>query len=158
MEQIGTTKEGIVSTDKNQKKVLRSSLNNSQLLKAVKELYSNVDLNNIQYVPHIQDKINKKELTIDEELIKKTLRNIFINKKFDNIVEINENINSKSPTRLLLRDYSLTSNIKVTDSDNITRIRPCNLCFSIGIETGKIITAYWNRADDCNKSLNCVSL
>lgn len=143
MNNTGKFKRGQVNTTPMQFKKHVSQMNKSEirtLSKRVKAI-PNLFLSN-----HVINKVQDDELSFQPAAIVESLRNVGL----QSIIEYNV---VPSPTghmdhRILIR----------TEREFVTSINgsdvACNLCFVLSLDTGRIVTVYWNEARDAHSNVD----
>lgn len=140
----GTFKHGQISTTAGQQKWYAEQLDEDTLDELKFILQQTCCWRGWYLSNHLKTKIRSGELTIDEELINQTIASFAI-------IEYNQTPRrGHTERRVLLRDYTLVKSIRITK----TRTVLANLCFVINIDTGCIVTAYWNDANDNHNNIN----
>lgn len=135
-----TFKKGTVSRTNNQKKWHVSQISKVTLSAISYKFHQTIQTKGWRLSWHLQKKAN---LTFSTEIIQRVLNT-------GDIIEYNETRQKyRKSRRILLRDshdtYETNTNDGVTES---------NLCIVVDIDSGDVITAYWNAADDNHKNIN----
>ena len=154
---FGTLNQGVLTTDNNQIKVhvkYLAPVDIACLKNILRETLSNLPNHRFKYGgQHIKDKIESCEISREDELIQLTIDE-FLSNPLNNkelLIEYNEKVDA---TGLLNRRILLRSSIdKMVEIKNKGNIR-CNYCFSINIDRGEVVTAYWNVVGDTHNSLD----
>lgn len=148
----GTTNRGIQSETKNQIKKHIKDVSCTEL----REILDIVELNNLHYIQlsnHVRDKVEVSfSLRHIQELLESSnLENL--------IIEVNvnfPNVNESVPDdiRILVRDseavYTTITNKRTGQVSQI----PCNMCFVYSLTSNRLITVYWNPANDNHDSID----
>lgn len=135
----------------------------NQIKKHVKDLISIekkcleeiVGLNNVENISISRHLHDKSEVSYDFDRLKELLnREDWI----DLVVEVNMNfqdLNDKFPDdiRVLIRDDKGVITALKNKRTGKTRMTLCNMCFVYSISKNRVITMYWNKADDHHNSL-----
>lgn len=120
-------------------------MNEKELIFLFKEL-KKIRFENIWLSKHIKE----KNITVSIDMIYKTLEKDNLKEL---IIEYNETPTyNRVERRVLLRDDSLI-NVKYTKEDNTTFEKESNLCFVICLDNSKVITVYYNLAEDMHDTL-----
>ena len=148
----GTTNRGVQSETKNQIKKHIKDISCTEL----REILDIVELNNIHHIQlsnHVRDKVEVSfSLRRIQELLESSnLENL--------IIEVNvnfPNVNDSVPDdiRILVRDseavYTTMTNKRTGQVSQI----PCNMCFVYSLTSNRLITVYWNPANDNHDSID----
>lgn len=148
----GTTNRGVQSETKNQIKKHIKDVSCTEL----REILDIVELNNLHYIQlsnHVRDKVEVSfSLRHIQELLESSnLENL--------IIEVNvnfPNVNESVPDdiRILVRDseavYTTITNKRTGQVSQI----PCNMCFVYSLTSNRLITVYWNPANDNHDSID----
>ena len=148
----GTTNRGVQSETKNQIKKHIKDISCTEL----REILDIVELNNLHYIQlsnHVRDKVEVSFSLrhIQELLESNNLENL--------IIEVNVNFsddNDSDPEdiRILVRDseaaYTTITNKRTGQVSQI----PCNMCFVYSLTSNRLITVYWNPANDNHDSID----
>ena len=135
-----TFKKGTVSRTHNQKKWHVSQISKATLNAITFHFHQTIQTKGWKLSWHLKKKAN---LTFSPEIIQRVLST-------GDIIEYNETPQKyRKSRRILLRNshdtYKVSTNVGVTES---------NLCIVVDIDSGDVITAYWNAANDNHKSIN----
>ena len=136
----GTFKTGTVSRTHNQKKWHVSQISKATLSAITYRFHQTIKTRGWKLSQHLQKKAN---ITFSPEIIQRVLST-------GDIIEYNETQQKyRKSRRILLRNshdtYKINTNVGVTES---------NLCVVVDIDSGDVITAYWNAANDNHKNIN----
>lgn len=148
----GTTNRGVQSETQNQIKKHIKDVSCTEL----REILDIVELNNLHYIQlsnHVRDKVEVSfSLRHIQELLESSnLENL--------IIEVNvnfPNVNESVPDdiRILVRDseavYTTITNKRTGQVSQI----PCNMCFVYSLTSNRLITVYWNPANDNHDSID----
>ena len=93
---------------------------------------------------------------ITEETSPKEILSIISKISTSNIVEYNEVArDGEIDKRVLIRDNESKNVVFATSEDlKNTIVAKANLCVVISIKNDRIITCYWNKENDCHKSIH----
>lgn len=148
----GTTNRGVQSETKNQIKKHIKDVSCTEL----REILDIVELNNLHYIQlsnHVRDKV---EVSFSLRDIQKLLES---NNLKNLIVEINVNFSNDNDSdpediRILVRDsdavYTTITNKRTGQVSQI----PCNMCFVYSLTSNRLVTVYWNPANDNHDSID----
>lgn len=148
----GTTNRGVQSETKNQIKKHIKDVSCTEL----REILNIVELNNLHYIQlsnHVRDKVEVSfSLRRIQELLESSnLENL--------IIEVNVNFPNDTDSvpddiRILVRDseavYTTITNKRTGQVSQI----PCNMCFVYSLTSNRLITVYWNPANDNHDSID----
>lgn len=148
----GTTNRGVQSETKNQIKKHIKDISCTEL----REILDIVELNNIHHIQlsnHVRDKVEVSfSLRHIQELLESSnLENL--------IIEVNVNFPNDTDSvpddiRILVRDseavYTTMTNKRTGQVSQI----PCNMCFVYSLTSNRLITVYWNPANDNHDSID----
>ena len=148
----GTTNRGVQSETKNQIKKHIKDISCTEL----REILDIVELNNLHYIQlsnHVRDKVEVSFSLrhIQELLESNNLENL--------IIEVNVNFSNKNESatediRILVRDseavYTTMTNKRTGQVSQI----PCNMCFVYSLTSNRLVTVYWNPANDNHDSID----
>lgn len=148
----GTTNRGVQSETKNQIKKHIKDVSCTEL----REILDIVELNNIHHIQlsnHVRDKVEVSfSLRRIQELLESSnLENL--------IIEVNVNFPNDTDSvpddiRILVRDseavYTTITNKRTGQVSQI----PCNMCFVYSLTSNRLITVYWNPANDNHDSID----
>lgn len=148
----GTTNRGVQSETKNQIKKHIKDVSCTEL----REILDIVELNNLHYIQlsnHVRDKVEVSfSLRHIQELLESSnLENL--------IIEVNVNFPNDNDTvpddiRILVRDseavYTTLTNKRTGQVSQI----PCNMCFVYSLTSNRLVTVYWNPANDNHDSID----
>jgi hypothetical protein len=136
----GEFKKGIISKTEGQVKKHYSQMSKEELMFLQDRLHS-LNINDIEVSDHLQNKF------IDKGIELKQIP--FIDNLIPLIIEYNE-----TPTRGFLDRRVL---IRTTEKYIVNikgKNKICNLCVVYSIVSGKVVTAYYNEANDNHDSIN----
>lgn len=153
----GTTNRGVQSETKNQIKKHIKDISCTEL----REILDIVELNNLHYIQlsnHVRDKVEVSFSLrhIQELLESNNLENLIIevNVNFSNVNFSNDNDSDPEDIRILVRDseavYTTITNKRTGQVSQI----PCNMCFVYSLTSNRLITVYWNPANDNHDSID----
>lgn len=153
----GTTNRGVQSETKNQIKKHIKDISCTEL----REILDIVELNNLHYIQlsnHVRDKVEVSFSLrhIQELLESNNLENLIIeiNVNFSNVNYSNDNDSDPEDIRILVRDseavYTTITNKRTGQVSQI----PCNMCFVYSLTSNRLITVYWNPANDNHDSID----
>lgn len=148
----GTTNRGVQSETKNQIKKHIKDVSCTEL----REILDIVELNNLHYIQlsnHVRDKVEVSfSLRHIQELLESSnLENL--------IIEVNINFPNDTDSvpddiRILVRDseavYTTITNKRTGQVSHI----PCNMCFVYSLTSNRLVTVYWNPANDNHDSID----
>lgn len=148
----GTTNRGVQSETKNQIKKHIKDVSCTEL----REILDIVELNNVHHIQlsnHVRDKVEVSfSLRRIQELLESSnLENL--------IIEVNVNFPNDTDSvpddiRILVRDseavYTTITNKRTGQVSQI----PCNMCFVYSLTSNRLITVYWNPANDNHDSID----
>lgn len=148
----GTTNRGVQSETKNQIKKHIKDVSCTEL----REILDIVELNNLHYIQlsnHVRDKVEVSfSLRHIQELLESSnLENL--------IIEVNVNFPNDTDSvpddiRILVRDseavYTTITNKRTGQVSHI----PCNMCFVYSLTSNRLVTVYWNPANDNHDSID----
>lgn len=148
----GTTNRGVQSETKNQIKKHIKDVSCTEL----REILDIVELNNLHYIQlsnHLRDKVEVSfSLKHIQELLESSnLENL--------IIEVNVNFPNDTDSvpddiRILVRDseavYTTMTNKRTGQVSQI----PCNMCFVYSLTSNRLVTVYWNPANDNHDSID----
>lgn len=148
----GTTNRGVQSETKNQIKKHIKDVSCTEL----REILDIVELNNIHHIQlsnHVRDKVEVSfSLRRIQELLESSnLENL--------IIEVNVNFPNDTDSvpddiRILVRDseavYTTITNKRTGQVSQI----PCNMCFVYSLTSNRLVTVYWNPANDNHDSIH----
>lgn len=148
----GTTNRGVQSETKNQIKKHIKDVSCTEL----REILDIVELNNVHHIQlsnHVRDKVEVSfSLRRMQELLESSnLENL--------IIEVNVNFPNDTDSvpddiRILVRDseavYTTITNKRTGQVSQI----PCNMCFVYSLTSNRLITVYWNPANDNHDSID----
>lgn len=148
----GTTNRGVQSETKNQIKKHIKDVSCTEL----REILDIVELNNLHYIQlsnHVRDKVEVSfSLRHIQELLESSnLKNL--------IIEVNVNFPNDTDSvpddiRILVRDseavYTTITNKRTGQVSHI----PCNMCFVYSLTSNRLVTVYWNPANDNHDSID----
>ena len=107
----------------------------------------NLDLNRVRISRHLEN----KDITVDLTLIKAILKKPNLDKL---ILEYNETPNSNGvDKRILIRDDDIF-NVTYNKNTEFEILKESNICFVISMVSFRIITLYYNFAEDRHDTLN----
>lgn len=105
-----------------------------------------IKLENIWLTSHVKE----KNITFSLDMIYNVLKK---DNLMDLIIEYNETpTRSTIERRVLIRDNDVI-NVTYNTNDNATFNKESNLCFVICLDNSKIVTVYYNIADDTHETL-----
>lgn len=148
----GTTNRGVQSETKNQIKKHIKDISCTEL----REILDIVELNNLHYIQlsnHVRDKVEVSFSLrhIQELLESNNLENLIIEV---NVNFSNDNDSDSEDIRILVRDseavYTTITNKRTGQVSQI----PCNMCFVYSLTSNRLITVYWNPANDNHDSID----
>lgn len=148
----GTTNRGVHSETKNQTKKHIKDVSCTEL----REILDIVELNNLHYIQlsnHVRDKVEVSFSLrhIQELLESNNLENLIIEV---NVNFSNDNDSDPEDIRILVRDseavYTTITNKRTGQVSQI----PCNMCFVYSLTSNRLITVYWNLANDNHDSID----
>ena len=148
----GTTNRGVQSETKNQIKKHIKDISCTEL----REILDIVELNNLHYIQlsnHVRDKVEVSfSLRHIQELLESSnLENLIIEV---NVNFSNDNDSDPEDIRILVRDseavYTTITNKRTGQVSQI----PCNMCFVYSLTSNRLITVYWNPANDNHDSIH----
>lgn len=148
----GTTNRGVQSETKNQIKKHIKDISCTEL----REILDIVELNNLHYIQlsnHVRDKVEVSfSLRHIQELLKSNnLENLIIEV---NVNFPNDNDSVPEDIRILVRDseavYTTMTNKRTGQVSQI----PCNMCFVYSLTSNRLVTVYWNPANDNHDSID----
>ena len=148
----GTTNRGVQSETKNQIKKHIKDVSCTEL----REILDIVELNNLHYIQlsnHVRDKVEVSfSLRHIQELLESSnLENLIIEV---NVNFSNDNDSDPEDIRILVRDseavYTTITNKRTGQVSQI----PCNMCFVYSLTSNRLITVYWNPANDNHDSID----
>lgn len=148
----GTTNRGVQSETKNQIKKHIKDISCTEL----REILDIVELNNLHYIQlsnHVRDKVEVSFSLrhIQELLESNNLENLIIEV---NVNFSNDNDSDPEDIRILVRDseavYTTITNKRTGQVSQI----PCNMCFVYSLTSNRLITVYWNPANDNHDSID----
>lgn len=148
----GTTNRGVQSETKNQIKKHIKDVSCTEL----REILDIVELNNLHYIQlsnHVRDKVEVSFSLrhIQELLESNNLENLIIEV---NVNFSNDNDSDPEDIRILVRDseavYTTITNKRTGQVSQI----PCNMCFVYSLTSNRLITVYWNPANDNHDSID----
>lgn len=148
----GTTNRGVQSETKNQIKKHIKDISCTEL----REILDIVGLNNLHYIQlsnHVRDKVEVSFSLrhIQELLESNNLENLIIEV---NVNFSNDNDSDPEDIRILVRDseavYTTITNKRTGQVSQI----PCNMCFVYSLTSNRLITVYWNPANDNHDSID----
>ena len=153
----GTTNRGVQSETKNQIKKHIKDISCTEL----REILDIVELNNLYYIQlsnHVRDKVEVSFSLrhIQELLESNNLENLIIevNVNFPNVNFPNDNDSVPDDIRILVRDseavYTTMTNKRTGQVSQI----PCNMCFVYSLTSNRLVTVYWNPANDNHDSID----
>ena len=153
----GTTNRGVQSETKNQIKKHIKDVSSTEL----REILDIVELNNLHYIQlsnHVRDKVEVSFSLrhIQELLESNNLENLIIevNVNFPNVNFSNVTDSVPDDIRILVRDseavYTTITNKRTGQVSQI----PCNMCFVYSLTSNRLITVYWNPANDNHDSID----
>lgn len=153
----GTTNRGVQSETKNQIKKHIKDVSCTEL----REILDIVELNNLHYIQlsnHVRDKVEVSFSLrhIQELLESNNLENLIIevNVNFPNVNFSNVTDSVPDDIRILVRDseavYTTITNKRTGQVSQI----PCNMCFVYSLTSNRLITVYWNPANDNHDSID----
>lgn len=148
----GTTNRGVQSETKNQIKKHIKDVSCTEL----REILDIVELNNIHHIQlsnHVRDKVEVSfSLRRIQELLESSnLENL--------IIEVNVNFPNDTDSvpddiRILVRDseavYTTITNKRTGQVSQIS----CNMCFVYSLTSNRLVTVYWNPANDNHDSIH----
>lgn len=148
----GTTNRGVQSETKNQIKKHIKDVSCTEL----REILDIVELNNLHYIQlsnHVRDKV-------EVSFSLRHIQNLLESSNLENlIVEVNVNFSNDTDSdpediRILVRDsdavYTTITNKRTGQVSQV----PCNMCFVYSLTSNRLITVYWNPANDNHDSIN----
>lgn len=148
----GTTNRGVQSETKNQIKKHIKDVSCTEL----REILDIVELNNLHYIQlsnHVRDKV---EVSFSLRHIQKLLESSNLENL---IIEVNVNFSSDNDSdpediRILVRDsnavYTTMTNKRTGQVSEIL----CNMCFVYSLTSNRLVTVYWNPANDNHDSID----
>lgn len=148
----GTTNRGVQSETKNQIKKHIKDISCTEL----REILDIIELNNLHYIQlsnHVRDKVEVSFSLrhIQELLESNNLENLIIEV---NVNFSNDNDSDPEDIRILVRDseavYTTITNKRTGQVSQI----PCNMCFVYSLTSNRLITVYWNPANDNHDSID----
>lgn len=148
----GTTNRGVQSETKNQIKKHIKDVSCTEL----REILDIVELNNIHHIQlsnHVRDKVKVSfSLRRIQELLESSnLENLIIEV---NVNFPNDNDSVPDDIRILVRDseavYTTMTNKRTGQVSQI----PCNMCFVYSLTANRLVTVYWNPANDNHDSID----
>lgn len=148
----GTTNRGVQSETKNQIKKHIKDVSCTEL----REILDIVELNNLHYIQlsnHVRDKVEVSFSLrhIQELLESNNLENLIIEV---NVNFPNDNDSVPDDIRILVRDseavYTTMTNKRTGQVSQI----PCNMCFVYSLTSNRLVTVYWNPANDNHDSID----
>ena len=143
MSKIGKFKQGEIKVTQGQRKKHVSQMSDYELRRLCRRIKGIKRLNASW---HLSQKMKKKEISFTYEMIYDVLKNIHKS----HIIEYNLSMfNEQEESRVLLRTHK-SYPVQIDGKGQVY----CNLCFVIALNTGRIVTAYWNDAKDNHKSIN----
>lgn len=153
----GTTNRGVQSETKNQIKKHIKDVSCTEL----REILDIVELNNVHHIQlsnHVRDKVEVSfSLRRIQELLESSnLENLIIevNVNFPNVNFPNDTDSVPDDIRILVRDseaiYTTMTNKRTGQVSQI----PCNMCFVYSLTSNRLITVYWNPANDNHDSID----
>lgn len=146
----GTTQKGLEVYTKNQTKKHITQMTAKEKDEILKRIHS-LPLSYLRYSQHALSKVNTN---FGDGIIRECLqrRNII-----DYILEFNVNKDEDGTVkdcRVLIRD-NRKYQVEITDYvTGNTKVKDAHLCFVYSLTFNKIITAYWNEADDNHDTIN----
>ena len=148
----GTTNRGVQSETKNQIKKHIKDVSCTEL----REILDIVELNNIHHIQLSNHVCDKVEVSFSLRRIQELLES----SNLDNlIIEVNvnfSNVNDSVPDdiRILVRDSeAVYTTITNKRTGQISQI-PCNMCFVYSLTSNRLVTVYWNPANDNHDSID----
>lgn len=148
----GTTNRGVQSETKNQIKKHIKDISCTEL----REILDIIELNNLHYIQlsnHVRDKVEVSFSLrhIQELLESNNLENLIIEV---NVNFSNDNDSDPEDIRILVRDSeAVYTTITNKRTGQISQI-PCNMCFVYSLTSNRLITVYWNPANDNHDSID----
>lgn len=158
----GTTNRGVQSETKNQIKKHIKDVSCTEL----REILDIVELNNLHYIQlsnHLRDKVEVSfSLRHIQELLESSnLENLIIevnvnfsNVNFPNVNFPNDTDSVPDDIRILVRDseavYTTITNKRTGQVSQIL----CNMCFVYSLTSNRLVTVYWNPANDNHDSID----
>lgn len=148
----GTTNRGVQSETKNQIKKHIKDISCTEL----REILDIVELNNIHHIQlsnHVRDKV---EVSFSLRRIQELLES---NNLENLIIEVNVNFSNVNDSvsddiRILVRDSeAVYTTITNKRTGQISQI-PCNMCFVYSLTSNRLVTVYWNPANDNHDSID----
>lgn len=148
----GTTNRGVQSETKNQIKKHIKDVSCTEL----REILDIVELNNLHYIQLSNHVRGKVEVSFSLRHIQELLES---NNLENLIIEVNANFpndNDSVPDdiRILVRDsevvYTTMTNKRTGQVSQI----PCNMCFVYSLTANRLVTVYWNPANDNHDSID----
>lgn len=148
----GTTNRGVQSETKNQIKKHVKDVSCTEL----REILDIVELNNLHYIQlsnHVRDKVEVSFSLrhIQELLESNNLENLIIEV---NVNFPNDNDSVPDDIRIFVRDseavYTTMTNKRTGQVSQI----PCNMCFVYSLTSNRLVTVYWNPANDNHDSID----
>ncbi|UOP04548.1 hypothetical protein [Conchiformibius kuhniae] len=153
---FGSIQKGILTTDCDQIKIHYKSLSRldiANLRNVLRNTLAMMPSQKFEYSSHVNDKVRNKEVSLESEIIQSTL-DVFLSNSDGSsncLIEYNEKSeNNKIRYRRILLRSLVTKLVDIKDNGEIK----CNYCFVINIDTGRVVTVYWNKASDSHDSLD----
>lgn len=140
----GVFKKGQVKKTFNQAKKHKSQLNKKEINYLLKHLWT---VKRFTFSNHLKAKMAKGEVTPQIAIMKKTL----VDAK-ECIIEYNQKLDLNGEVisrRVLLRSKQMEL-VNIKGEGQVL----CNLCFVVDVDTGVIITAYFNSVKDAHETLD----
>ena len=127
----------------------------------MREILDIVELNNLHYIQlsnHVRDKVEVSfSLRHIQELLESSnLENLIseVNVNFSNVNFPNDTDSVPDDIRFLVRDseavYTTITNKRTGQVSHI----PCNMCFVYSLTSNRLVTVYWNPANDNHDSID----
>lgn len=148
----GTTNRGVQSETKNQIKKHIKDVSCTEL----REILDIVELNNLHYIQlsnHVRDKV---EVSFSLRHIQKLLESSNLENL---IIEVNVNFSNDNDSdpediRILVRDSDAVYTTMTNKCTGQVSQIPCNMCFVYSLTSNRLITVYWNPANDNHNSID----
>lgn len=143
MSKVGVFKHGQVRVTDGQRKKHVSQMSDYELQRLCRKIKP---VKRISASRHLKQKVENNEVSFTYKMVWDVINNIHKT----HIIEYNRtSFKGVQESRVLLRTQK-SFPVEIGGKGEVR----CNLCFVLSLDSGRLITAYWNEVSDNHKSIN----